>query len=47
MPSKRERKLISKNRSAHHEYFIDETFECGIELSGCLSGAAGGPAQSR
>ena len=37
MPSKRERKLISKNRSAHHEYFIDETFECGIELSGtCL-----------
>ena len=26
MPSKRERKLISKNRSAHHEYFIDETF---------------------
>jgi|GEM_PF-142638 len=34
MPSKRERKLISKNRSAHHEYFIDETFECGIELSG-------------
>ena len=30
----RERKLISKNRSAHHEYFIDETFECGIELSG-------------
>ena len=34
MPSKRECKLISKNRSAHHEYFIDETFECGIELSG-------------
>lgn len=34
MPSKRERKLISKNRSAHHEYFIDETFECGIKLSG-------------
>ena len=34
MPSKRERKLISKNRSAHHEYFIDETFECGIELFG-------------
>ncbi len=31
MPSKRERKLISKNRSAHHQYFIDETFECGIE----------------
>ena len=34
MPSKRERKLISKNRSAHHEYFSDETVECGIVLSG-------------
>ena len=34
MPSKRERKLISKNRSALLEYFFDETFECGIELSG-------------
>ena len=34
MPSKREYKLISKNRAAHHEYFIDETFECGLELTG-------------
>lgn len=34
MPSRRERKLIAKNRSAHHEYFIEETYECGVELSG-------------
>ena len=26
--------VISKNRSAHHEYFIDETFEAGIVLTG-------------
>jgi SsrA-binding protein len=31
---KRERKTISRNRSARHEYFIDETFEAGIELTG-------------
>ena len=31
---KKERKLIAKNRSAHHGYFIDEKFECGIVLSG-------------
>ena len=34
MPPKRERKTIAKNRSARHEYFIDETFEAGIELRG-------------
>lgn len=28
------KKTIAKNRSARHEYFIDETYECGIELSG-------------
>lgn len=28
------RKTISKNRSARHEYFVDETFEAGIELTG-------------
>ena len=28
------KKAIAKNRSAHHEYFIDETFEAGIELTG-------------
>ena len=31
---KRERKLIARNRSARHEYFVDETFEAGIELRG-------------
>jgi len=33
-PARRERKLIAKNRSARHEYFIEESFECGIELAG-------------
>ena len=27
-------KIIAKNRQAHHEYFIEETFEAGIELAG-------------
>ena len=27
-------KVIAKNQKAHHEYFIDETFEAGIELVG-------------
>lgn len=31
---KKAKKTIAKNRSAHHEYFIDETFECGVVLSG-------------
>ena len=30
----RQRKTIAKNRSAHYEYFIEETFEAGIELTG-------------
>ncbi|MBQ9059501.1 MAG: SsrA-binding protein SmpB [Atopobiaceae bacterium] len=29
-----ERKTIAKNRSAKHEYFIEEEFEAGIELTG-------------
>ena len=29
-----EKKVVARNRVAHHEYFIDETFEAGIELSG-------------
>lgn len=28
------RKLIAKNRSARHEYTIEETIECGVELAG-------------
>lgn len=27
-------KVIAENRRAHHEYFILETLECGIELTG-------------
>ncbi|HBF36438.1 MAG TPA: SsrA-binding protein, partial [Firmicutes bacterium] len=29
-----ERKKISENRRARHEYFIEETFETGIALTG-------------
>jgi SsrA-binding protein len=28
------RKLIAQNKSARHDYFIEEVFECGIVLSG-------------
>ena len=31
---RRERQTIARNRSARHEYFVDETFEAGIELRG-------------
>ena len=34
MPTRRERKTIAKNRSARHEYFIEETYECGVALTG-------------
>ncbi len=27
-------KLIANNKKAYHDYFIDETFEAGIELAG-------------
>jgi SsrA-binding protein len=30
----REEKLIANNKKAYHDYFVEETFECGIELSG-------------
>lgn len=29
-----DKKTVSRNRTARHEYFIDETFEAGIELTG-------------
>jgi SsrA-binding protein len=32
--AKREEKTIAKNRRAHHEYEVLETFEAGIELTG-------------
>ncbi len=34
MPGRRERKTIAKNRSARHEYTIEETYEAGVELAG-------------
>ena len=33
MPTK-ERRLIAQNKKARHDYFVDETFEAGIELFG-------------
>ena len=27
-------KIMARNQKAHHEYFIEEKFEAGIELSG-------------
>ena len=29
-----ERRIMAKNQKARHEYFIEETFEAGIELFG-------------
>jgi len=29
-----DKKTVSRNRTARHEYFIDETFEAGVELTG-------------
>lgn len=29
-----EKKVVARNRVARHEYFIDEVFEAGIELTG-------------
>ena len=34
MPEKTNIKVLVQNRKARHEYFILETFECGIELFG-------------
>ena len=31
---KREKKTIARNKAARHEYFIDETFEAGLVLTG-------------
>lgn len=27
-------KVVAENRKAYHEYFVEETLECGIELKG-------------
>jgi SsrA-binding protein len=34
MPNKPGKKVIARNRSARHAYFIDETFEAGLVLTG-------------
>ena len=34
MPAQKRIKVIAKNRSAFHNYFIEERFEAGIELCG-------------
>ena len=34
MPKESGKKLISQNRKARHDYFVDETYEAGIALSG-------------
>ncbi|MBQ1630034.1 MAG: SsrA-binding protein, partial [Firmicutes bacterium] len=31
---KREIKLAANNKKAYHDYFVDETYEAGIELTG-------------
>ena len=28
------KKIVAQNRKAHHDYFIEETIECGIVLTG-------------
>jgi SsrA-binding protein len=30
----RDVKSIANNKKAYHDYFVDQTFECGIELTG-------------
>ena len=32
MQKENENRTITENRKARHDYFIDEVFECGIEL---------------
>lgn len=34
MAERKETKTIAVNRQARHEYFVDESFEAGIELTG-------------
>lgn len=34
MSEKDSMKIISQNKKAYHDYFIEETFECGIALAG-------------
>ncbi len=34
MADKESIKLITQNKKAYHDYFIEETYECGISLAG-------------
>ena len=34
MPVKRGEKQLAENRKARHEYFIEDTYECGMALDG-------------
>ena len=34
MADKNSIKLISQNKKAYHDYFIEDTYECGISLAG-------------
>jgi len=34
MKNEKQERLIAQNRKAYHEYFIEETFQAGIALSG-------------
>jgi len=34
MAEERKTKLIAQNKKAYHDYFIDETYQAGIELAG-------------
>ena len=31
---KKERKLVANNKKARHDYFIEDTYECGVVLTG-------------
>lgn len=34
MPREQGRKLIAQNKKARHDYFVEESFECGMVLTG-------------
>ena len=34
MAAKEAKKLIANNKKVFHDYFLEETFEAGIELAG-------------
>ncbi|MCU1571550.1 MAG: smpB [Naasia sp.] len=34
MPKERGQKVVARNRKAHHDYTIEDTYECGLVLMG-------------